>query len=356
MHRIKIYKIFIIAITTLMIASCSSKVSKQDLSKLVIFPAPPDTTRIQFLTSFSNSKDIVGERSSFKKAIIGQENVLEITKPYGIAVSKNRIYVCDTKLGALEIINLENKTFEYFKPTGLGEFKKPLNCFIDKDSLFYVVDVDRKDVVSFNDSLDFVKSYGFKELVKPTDVFVSGDNIYVTDIADHKIKVFSKENAELLLSFPDVDPKDTAYLHQPTNLFVTDKEIYVTDFGEFLVKVYDLKGNFIKNIGSHGSTPGNFVRPKGIALDKENNIYVVDAAFENVQIFNSNAELLLFFGGAYKGPGTMYMPAKVAIDYTNLDYFRKYVYKSFELKYLVFVTNQYGPDKVTVYGYVEPKE
>jgi hypothetical protein len=46
--------------------------------------------------------------------------------------------------------------------------------------------------------------------------------------------------------------------------------------------------------------------------------------------------------------------ADVTISYTGLDYFSKYVDKSFNLKYLIFVTNQYGPDKISVYGFVEP--
>lgn len=63
----------------------------------------------------------------------------------------------------------------------------------------------------------------------------------------------------------------------------------------------------------------------------------------------------MYFGGSYKGEGYMYMPAKVAIDYENLDYFRDFVDPAFDLKYLIFVTNQFGPDKITVYGFVEPK-
>jgi hypothetical protein len=65
-------------------------------------------------------------------------------------------------------------------------------------------------------------------------------------------------------------------------------------------------------------------------------------------------KVLMFFGGPYKVPGNMWLPADVALSYTNLEYFRQFVDPSFNLKYLVFVSNQYGPDKVSVYGFVEP--
>ncbi|MCF6169313.1 hypothetical protein, partial [Lutibacter sp.] len=99
----------------------------------------------------------------------------------------------------------------------------------------------------------------------------------------------------------------------------------------------------------------DLVRPKGIAVDKEENIYVVDASFENVQIFNKEGKLLLFFGGHYRSKGDMWLPTKVMIDYDNLKYFEKYVDPKFDLKYLIFVANQYGPDKVSVYGRITLK-
>ncbi len=88
---------------------------------------------------------------------------------------------------------------------------------------------------------------------------------------------------------------------------------------------------------------------------REANLYVVDAAFENVQIFNPEGELLMHFGGSYEGAGAMWLPAAVEISYDNLSYFEPYVDESFRLKYLIYVTNQYGPAKLNVYGFVEEK-
>ena len=87
----------------------------------------------------------------------------------------------------------------------------------------------------------------------------------------------------------------------------------------------------------------------------DENIYVVDAMYELVEMFNSKGQFLMHFGGHYQGPGYMYMPANITIDYNNLQYFEKYVDSRFKLKYLIFVTNQFGPDKITVYGGVELK-
>ena len=63
----------------------------------------------------------------------------------------------------------------------------------------------------------------------------------------------------------------------------------------------------------------------------------------------------MFFGGSYKSKGDMYLPADILIDYNHKYLFNKYVDKRFNLEYLIFVSNQYGPDKINVYGYVNQK-
>ena len=82
-------------------------------------------------------------------------------------------------------------------------------------------------------------------------------------------------------------------------------KIYVTDFGNPGIKIFTMEGKYISTVGSLGRRFGQFVRPKGIAVDRDLNLYVVDSAFENVQIFNKEGDLLMFFGGTYKGLGDM---------------------------------------------------
>ena len=102
------------------------------------------------------------------------------------------------------------------------------------------------------------------------------------------------------------------------------------------MKVFSKEGEYLNSIGSYGRGMGQFVRPKGIAVDRDQNLFVVDAGFQNVQIFNSEGQLLMFFGGPYQGPGDMYLPANVIVDYDNIGYFEKYVNPAFHLKYLIY--------------------
>jgi DNA-binding beta-propeller fold protein YncE len=101
---------------------------------------------------------------------------------------------------------------------------------------------------------------------------------------------------------------------------------------------------------------GQFVRPKGVAVDREDRVYVVDASTEVVQIFNAEGKLMLFFGGAGNHPGGLNIPATVVIDYDNVDLFADRVAPGYKIEYLVLVTSQFGPNKVNVFGFIEPDE
>ena len=64
-----------------------------------------------------------------------------------------------------------------------------------------------------------------------------------------------------------------------------------------------------------GTGPGQFSRPKGIAVDDEGYVYVTDAAFNNYQIFDSQGRLMLFVGtGGSAEPGEFLLPADIEID------------------------------------------
>jgi len=350
-----IFKYILVCIPLVFLSACSSSKESVKTTEPIIYPAPPDKPRIQYLTSFSKSTDITGEQSSFLSSVVGKEEVRQIVKPYGISIYKGKIYVCDTILGELIIINLNNSTFEDFSPKGLGQLKKPINCFNDAEGRLYVTDTKRQQVVIFDKNGKYITSFGEKEKIKPIDVFVDNKNIWVSDLHNHSVMVYDKKTYKFMYSIPKANADSSAKLYSPTNLAMSKNNLYVSDFGGFDIKVYSKDGKYKRTIGSYGRNLGQFVRQKGIAVDKDENLYVVDAGFENVQIFNKEGNLLMFFGGPYKGPGDMWLPAKIIIDYDNLKYFQKYVYNKFKLKYLIFVTNQYGPEKINVYGFIEEK-
>lgn len=339
----------------LVLISCGTS-NENLLKNKIFFPEAPDTARIQYLTSINTSKDIVRKQTWFEDFVVGTVEEQSLIKPYGICAAKNRIVVVDTKQSNFWNLNLSDRTFKPYAPTGYNRFKKPLVPFINNDTL-YIIDMDRKEIMLFDQDNEYITAFGSKVLNKPTDIFINNNNIYVSDIGLHKIFIFSKNGYQILKSFPQDSTPDNSveFLHSANHIYIKNDKIYVCDFGEFFIKVFDLNGKYLKSIGSYGTGLGQFTRPKGIALDNDENLYVEDAAFENVQVFNKEDKLLFFFGSSGKKIGNMNMPIRIALDYENQDFFSGFVDSRYKIKYLIYVTNQFGDDKIGVYGFLEPK-
>ena len=73
-------------------------------------------------------------------------------------------------------------------------------------------------------------------------------------------------------------------------------------------------------------------RPKGIGLDSEGHLYVVDGQLGMVQVFDREGRLLYYFGQRGSGAGDFQLPTGLQID--NND--RIYVVDSFNRRVEVF--------------------
>jgi hypothetical protein len=92
-----------------------------------------------------------------------------------------------------------------------------------------------------------------------------------------------------------------------------------------------------------------------VAVDRENRVYVVDAAGQLVQIFDDQGRLLMWFGEPGASKVELELPAKVLLDYDNVDLFQQFAAPDFKIEHLVVVMNQYGPRKVCVFGFGHKK-
>jgi hypothetical protein len=63
--------------------------------------------------------------------------------------------------------------------------------------------------------------------------------------------------------------------------------------------------------------PGYFGQPKGIAIDTQDHLYVLDAHFEAVQVFDAAGQLLMDFGQEGTGTGEFWLPTGIFIDSRN---------------------------------------
>jgi hypothetical protein len=328
--------------------------------KYMFFPAAPDEPHVQFLTSFETEKDLrKGKHDSFMTFLTGQLPKMQvIVKPYGGHAGGGKFYVCDTGQGVVLKMDLAAQKMSVVTPDAQDALQTPVNLTVDTNGWLYVVDMGRQQLVILNEQENFVATVGDKSKNRPMDVAVTHDRIYLSDVAAHCVHVLDKATRTNLFDIPR-GPDGTNIqrkLFQPINITLDAQgRLYVSDFGAYRVQVFDADGHYLRSVGEHGNNFGDFSRNKGVAVDRNNIMYVVDAAGDMVQMFNEEGRLLMWFGGAKANQASMELPAKVLVDYDDVPLFQKYVAPDFQVDYLLVVMNQFGPHKVAVYGYGHKK-
>jgi len=339
--------VFILSILMICMG-CASTHEKETPYRTVFYPALPHQPRLQFLHTISGGQDLETGQSEWQEFLIGKPSYQDLGRPYDVGASKGKIYLMDRMYKKIVILDLVDRKLSFLDDHGVGSLGDPSGIWISEDDLKYVADMQRKQIVVFDQNNSFLRTYGSKEVFeKPVDVAVYGKRVYVVDMEKDQLFILDKDTGKVIKA---VGKKGDFF--NPSHVTVGPSgNVFVNDAFNFLIKKLSPEGELLDTIGFHGDQVGGFARPKGLTVDKNGNLYSVDAAFENVQIFDDQGRMLLFFGGAGTGPGNMYLPAGIAIDYQNVNYFSQYMDPNFKIEYLVYVTNTYGDNKLGVYGF-----
>lgn len=356
----------------------------------VVWPAPPEATRIRYVSSLATEADI-GRKESFmrrvRRAVVGGsvEGALRVQRPYDVfARSPEQVYVTD---GLTQGILLFDRTRHEARLIGLtvpGGLQKPMGIGPGPAGGLVVADQMARRVVQLDAAGNFVRSFGGPDqLANPVDAATdtATGQVYVVDSHLHQVIVYGPDGGvirrlgrqdldaealRLALATPGQPTHETpgggseavgphrATTHDalenrgegpgefkyPYSVSIAgDGTVYVSDQMNFRVLAFDREGNFLRQIGKVGTQPGHFARPKGVAVDREGHLFVVDAAFNNVQIFEPDGRLLLAFGSGGDGPGRQILPLGLAIDDTER----------------VYVADRFN-NRIQIYQYVRPED
>jgi DNA-binding beta-propeller fold protein YncE len=147
-------------------------------------------------------------------------------------------------------------------------------------------------------------------LVEPSMLAIDRENrlLYVSDIELDQVLVYDADSLKLKRKMGTTghkheltSPGDFA---KPTGLAVdSEGNLYVCDTLNDRIEIFDADGKFISTFGKNGDGPGYFARPKGVAIDSDNHIWVADGMQDRVQVFNQEGPLLISFGGHGLLPG-----------------------------------------------------
>jgi len=345
--------VFWCAIFFVLLVGCAPKAVIEQPD--VFFPPAPDPPRVQFLLGIGKSTDVESDEVEYSLVSMTAPPVKELksfSKPYGVATTGAKIYVADTLLAQVAVIDLREKTFDWLKGNfGPGKLKKPINLAVDAQGNLYVADVYKKKVLVYNAEGDFVRTYGEGKDLIPVDVEVDARNVYILDRSRSKLMVFNKRTGRLVEGLGQDNDNVEDNLSLPTNMALNEQGIfYIANVGTGKILTMDRDGHFLGSIGKMGDGFGQFGRPKGVAIDKKRRLYAVDAAHQNVQMFNEDGRLLMFFGSPGLEVGSLSLPAGLAVTDQDLDFYQQYAAPDFDLELVIMVINQVDKHRIAIYG------
>ena len=158
------------------------QIQQEPIEELVIYPSPPDTAKIQYLTTINSSIDIKEKRSPFVNFILGKEQALGINHPGDIISRYGTLLVSNGAIRGFAEINLNNKTLHYIVPKGKGEIRASMSCAFDSIGNLYVADEIRQQILVFNkteNGLKYITSFGDGVDFKPEFVLAFDNKLCV---------------------------------------------------------------------------------------------------------------------------------------------------------------------------------
>jgi DNA-binding beta-propeller fold protein YncE len=227
---------------------------------------------------------------------------------YVADVSRQAVFVFDEKAGELLLWEHADAARRFVAPSGVA---------IAADGV-YVTDAELGAVFVLSLQGEPQRAIGKGQLKRPTGIArdAATGRLFVADTYAHDIKVFDARGT--LIATHGTRGNGDGQFNYPSHLALANGELYVTDTMNSRIQVLRAAdGAYQRQLGARGLTLGNLVRPKGVSVDGEGNVYVIESYFDSLLVFSPRGEFLMPIGGTGKATGRFYLPSGVWVDGKN---------------------------------------
>ncbi|MBD5804881.1 Serine/threonine-protein kinase PknD [Azoarcus sp. Aa7] len=296
--------------------------------KRLMWPAEPEIPRYQFAGQLTGEENFVREDTAtgfvgflaWAVGLFEEEKPNVLQRPQAVvADAQERIFVTDVSRAAVFVFDKpagELKVWDHAVDT--RRFVAPIGVALADGGGIWVADAELQLVAHLDAQGNPLPPIGAGVLQRPTGLARDPATglLYVADTYAHDIKVFGADGRlDRVIGERGEAPGEFNF---PTHLAIGGGNLYVTDTMNSRVQILPLAGDSPPEIvGKRGLYYGNLVRPKGVGVDSENNIYVVESYYDNLLVFNETGDFLMPIGGVGQGTGNFYLPSGVWVDAFN---------------------------------------
>lgn len=249
-------------------------------------------------------------------------------EPSVICVRHGRIVVGDTVKRKFEIFSREGRFLcesssnsqSKGSRTAGGAFSKPSAVAVDVRGKIFATDNGDHYVRVLDGQGKFTKEIANRQGRDGGITGIACDasgNLYLSDPDNGCVQVISADTGTWLRKVGTKGVTE-GQLQLPSGLAIDRfNQLYVVDYGTSRISIFSKAGIFQRSFGSKGTGKGEFNVPRGIAIDRFDRLYVCDSLNHRIQVFNAKGEYLYYFGGRGQEPGKFIGPADISIDPEN---------------------------------------
>lgn len=230
---------------------------------------------------------------------------------HALSFARSEVVTYDAEGKVASTLDLK-KELGIKQPSGLTTAPSSGALFVSDSGEDRVVKLDKdgKKLLEFGKSNAFFKS-GQGDLSNPEGLACSPQGVlFVANTGNSRFDAFNHQG---LFQFTGGEKGSAQGQLKSAVAIAWDKEkIYVADPGNKKVAVFNTTGRFLHDIGVMGPEP--FVDPRQVAVDKEGNLFVLDAGRGRVLAFDAQGVYIGGFGHPGRGVGALNKPRSFALS------------------------------------------
>ena len=298
--------------------------------------------KLTYEQTLQAERDVRGKPGFWSRVVnlaIGERDVRPMVRPFGVAVdSRGRIIVTDPAIAGVHIFDPAEHKYKLIDRWDKSKdpMVEPQCVAVDEKDNIYVTDSKAGKVFVFDPKGNTRHVFGSLKggegfFKRPTGIAIDNEThrVYVTDTLRNRVYILDADG-KVLRDFGKRGAEPGEF-NLPTAVYVKNGTVVVVDAMNFRLQLFDREGKFQRMIGSTGDPAGGIYRPKGVAIDSEGHIYMVESEWGLVEVFDREGQLLYRFGNG-TGFGQFLLPTGLFIDHND----RVYLVDSYNSRVQVF--------------------
>ena len=147
------------------------------------------------------------------------------------------------------------------------------------------------------------------ETGKPVGVSIGPDgNVYIPDTHYQRIMVYTP-GGELLRQWGSEGNGPGQFIFPTDVAFDSKGNVFVSEYGDNdRIQVFTPAGEFLYQFGKFGRGPQEFIRPQSLVIDADDLVYVTDACNHRIQVFKTDGTFVKTLGKPGSGLGEFRYP------------------------------------------------